>query len=338
MTTEWPLSPWVADRRGRVGFGLQVFPIDTKIDPGRHLLAAGQFAEALGFDALFLGDHPAWALECWVHLAALAVQTQRIRLGVNVLAVPFRHPVMTARLAADLDNLSGGRLILGLGIGWDANEFANLGLPYPPPAERQEALTEAIAIIRGAWGDVPFTYHGRYYQTTNARITPAPVQRPAPPLMIGGGGERVTLHQVAAYADACNLLTYGTGLIRAASTVEEVRRKLAALCRHCEALGRPYDTVLRTLSSGWLILAEDAAAVQAKLAHYFPEGIERRYSGPWRNFVVAGTPTEAVTFFQGLADAGVEYFIVETLDAADTETIRLLAEQVVPRVRAGASV
>src|SRR6185437_9996571 len=106
MTTEWQLSPWVAEHRGRIGFALQVFPIDTKVDPARHLLAAGRLAEDLGFDALFLGDHPAWALECWVHLAALAVQTEHIRLGVNVLAVPFRHPVLTARLAADLDNLS----------------------------------------------------------------------------------------------------------------------------------------------------------------------------------------------------------------------------------------
>ncbi|HEX6737515.1 MAG TPA: LLM class flavin-dependent oxidoreductase [Vicinamibacteria bacterium] len=327
------MSPWVAERRGRIGFALQIFPIDTKEEPARHLLAAGRLAEELGFDAVFLGDHPAWALECWVHLAALAVQTARIRLGVNVLAVPFRHPVMTARLAADLDNLSGGRLVLGLGIGWDANEFANLGLPFPPPTERQAALEEALAILRGVWGEAPFTYHGRHYRTTDARVAPAPVQRPAPPLMIGGGGERTTLRQVAAHADACNLLSYGAGLFSAAPTAEAVRRKLAALRRHCEALGRPYDTVLRTLSSGWLILAEDAPALQAKLGRYFPEGLEQRYSGPWRNFVVAGTPADAIGFFQGLADAGIEYFIVETLDAADVETIRLLAERVVPQVK-----
>lgn len=163
------------------------------------------------------------------------------------------------------------------------------------------------------------------------------MQHPTLPLMIGGGGERVTLRQVAEHADACNLLSYAASLISAAPTAEVVRRKLATLRRHCEAFGRPYDTVLRTLSSGWLILAEDTAAVQAKLERYFPEGVEQRYSGPWRNFVVAGTPTDAVAFFQGLADAGVEYFIVETLDAADTETIRLLAERVVPHVKLEAS-
>jgi hypothetical protein len=94
-------------------------------------------AEDLGFDAFFVGDHPAWALDPWLHLAALAVTTERIRLGVNVCCALYRHPVLTARLAADLDNLSNGRLILGLGNGWDANEFANLGLPFLPARDRR---------------------------------------------------------------------------------------------------------------------------------------------------------------------------------------------------------
>ncbi|MFN8475557.1 MAG: LLM class flavin-dependent oxidoreductase [Anaerolineae bacterium] len=270
MTANWPCSPWVEAHRHQIGFALQVFPIDTKIDPAGHLLAAGQLAESLGFDAVFFGDHPAWALDCWVHMAALAVKTSRIRLGTNVSAIPFRHPVITARLAADLDNLSGGRLVLGLGIGWDANEFANLGLPFSPPSERQAALEEALTIIQGVWAAESFTYHGRYYQTTNARIAPPPIQRPTPPLMIGGGGERVTLRQVAQYADACNLLTYGSGLISGAPTADAVRRKLGVLREHCEALGRPFDTLLRTISTGWLILAEDDAGVEAKLHYYFP--------------------------------------------------------------------
>ena len=138
-----------------MSFALQVFPIDTPVDPAAHLLAAGRLAEDLGFDAFFVGDHPAWALDPWLHLAALAVTTERIGLGVNVCCALYRHPVLTARLAADLDNLSGGRLILGLGNGWDANEFANLGLPFLPARERQAALAEAIEIIRGVWGEDP---------------------------------------------------------------------------------------------------------------------------------------------------------------------------------------
>jgi alkanesulfonate monooxygenase SsuD/methylene tetrahydromethanopterin reductase-like flavin-dependent oxidoreductase (luciferase family) len=333
MTTRRPLSRWVEECRNHISFGLQIFPIDTKIDPARHLLAAGQLAEELGFDAVFLADHPAWALECWVHLAALAVTTRRVRLGLNVAAMPFRHPVMTARLAADLDNLSQGRLILGMGIGWDANEFANFGLPFSPVAERQAALEEALTIMRGVWGEEPFTFHGRYYKTSNARVAPPPLQRPAPPIMIGGGGERVTLRQVVQHADACNLLTYGAALISGAETTAAIQHKLAVLRSHCDSLGRPFETVLRTVSTGWLILGADQEHVQAKLQYYFPEGLEQRYSGPWRNFVVALTPAQAVAYFQAFADVGIQYFIVETLDAADVETIRLLAEQVVPQIR-----
>lgn len=333
MATPWPISPWVEAYHDRIGFGLQVFPIDTATDPARHLLAASQLAEDLGFDAFFVGDHPAWALEGWLHLAAIAVMTKRIRLGLLVSCISYRHPVMTARLAADLDNLSQGRLILGLGIGWDDNEFANLGLPYPPAPERQAALEEAITIIRGAWGVESFTFHGRYYSTTRARVTPAPVQQPTPPLLLAGGGERVTLRQVAQYADACNLVSYGTGVLSAAATIADIRHKLDVLRQHCAALGRPFETVLRTYSTGWLILGENASQVQAKLQHYFPEGLEKRYSGSWANFVLAGTPRDAVSYYQALADAGIQYFVVETLDAADEETIRLLAEQVVPEIK-----
>lgn len=333
MTPAWPCAPWVEECRNHLHFALQVFPNDTKNEPARHLLAAGRLAETLGFDAFFLGDHPAWAVECWLHMAALAVTTSRIRLGINVACAGYRHPVMTARLAADLDNLSNGRLILGLGIGWDANEFANLGLPFLPVGERQAALEEALAIIRGVWGDEPFTFHGRYHQTTNAHIAPPPLQRPAPPLMIAGGGERVTLRQVAHFADACNLVMFGTGLLRAANSIDEIRHKLRVLRQHCEEIGRPFDTLLRTYTTGWLILAEDEASVQAKLHHYFPEGLERRYSGPWSSFVFAGRPEQAASHYLALAAAGIQYFIVETLDAADVETIELLAKQVIPAVK-----
>jgi alkanesulfonate monooxygenase SsuD/methylene tetrahydromethanopterin reductase-like flavin-dependent oxidoreductase (luciferase family) len=330
-TNVWTASPWVEEHRDRVTFALQVFPIDTPVDPGMHLLAAGRLAEELGFDAFFVGDHPAWALDPWLHLAALAVTTERIRLGLNVCCALYRHPVLTARLAADLDNLSRGRLILGLGTGWDANEFANLGLPFPPAPERQAALAEAIEIIRGVWGEHPFTFEGQHFRCTGARVRPQPVQRPGPPTFIAGGGERVTLRQVVQHADACNVLQidpFAEGLLG----LDAIARKFAALRAHCENLGRPFDTVLRTYTTGWMILGEDERALQSKLAHYFPDGIDKRYRGLWRDYVLPVTPDRAVAHFQALREAGVQYFIVETLDATDHDTIRLLATDVIPRV------
>lgn len=238
---DWQQSAWPQQFRDRTGFAVQVFPIDTPTDPARHLVAAARLAEELGFDAFSVGDHPAWALDPFVHLAAIAANTHRIRLGVNVCCALYRHPVMTARLAADVDNLSGGRLILGLGNGWDANEFANLGLPFPPARERQQALEEAITIMRGVWGDEPFTFEGQHFRCTNARVSPAPMQRPSLPIMIAGGGERVTLRQVARYADACNIFQvdpFGQGWLHPRWSRANFRSWLSTAPRSAETLTR----------------------------------------------------------------------------------------------------
>jgi alkanesulfonate monooxygenase SsuD/methylene tetrahydromethanopterin reductase-like flavin-dependent oxidoreductase (luciferase family) len=210
MTTASRVHPWVAARRDTIRFALQV---DTRSDdpaPGRSVLAAGRLAEELGFDAFFTGDHPSWQSEVWLHLAALAGSTERIGLGPMVTSVLYRPPVLTARLAADLDHLSNGRLVLGVGIGWDAaalgwgtNEFDRMGLPYPTTRERQEALAEAITIIRGVWGPEPFSFQGRHFRVKDAQVVPPPLQG-MPPFVIAGAGDR-TLRQVAELADACNL-------------------------------------------------------------------------------------------------------------------------------------
>ena len=318
--------PWVEAHRDRVGFGLQVFARPDDPQPGQRLLAAGRLADALGLDAFFLGDHPAYGQEPWLHLGALAVTTERVRLGSVVGCAGYRPPVLTARLAADLDHLSGGRVVLGLGIGWNAAEFAQLGLPFPPVPERQAALAEAVTIIRGVWGPEPFTFRGRYHSTVDERVGPPPVQRPGPPLLLAGAGERA-LRLVAQYADACNFGPgHATGLAR---TPEDVRRKLAVLRGHCEAIGRPYDHLLRTHFTSWLMLAENEGGARGKLSHYYPQGVneEQRFSR------VATTPAGAIAYYQGLADAGIQYFVVQSLDAADEETIRLLAEEVAPHVR-----
>ena len=159
--------PWVASRKGSVGFALQAVAARSAGDRGAALIRAGLRAELHGYDAFFLGDHPAWAPDGWLHLAVIASQTSRIRLGQMVAAAPYRNPLVTARLQSDLDRLSAGRSVLGLGIGWNAadyglgtTEFDRMGLPFPAVPARQAALEEAIAIIRGAWGNEPFSMNG----------------------------------------------------------------------------------------------------------------------------------------------------------------------------------
>ncbi|HEX2281256.1 MAG TPA: LLM class flavin-dependent oxidoreductase [Thermomicrobiales bacterium] len=324
--TEFRSHSWARQFRNRVGWGLQAFPAPHDPDPTSRVLAAGRLADALGYDAFFLGDHPGYAPEVWLHLAALAVQTSRVRLGSVVLCAGYRPPVLTARLAADLDNLSRGRVILGLGHGWNATEFAQLGLRFPPVPERQAALAETIEIIRGVWGPEPFSYHGHHHRTEREQVLPPPVQQPAPPLILAGSGERTALRLVARYADASNFGPgHATGLVR---TADEVRRKNALLDRHCREAGRGPRTVLRTHFTSWLILAPTERAARTKLNHYYPKGLneEQRFSR------VVGTPAQVAVYYQSLVDSGMEYFVVQTLDAADTETIELLAREVIPLV------
>lgn len=318
--------PWVRQFADRVGWGLQAIPLPDDPAPARSLLAAGLLAEELGFDGFFIGDHPAYAPEVWLHLAALAVQTSRIRLGSVVLCAGYRPPVLTARLGADLDNLSGGRFILGLGHGWNASEFAQLGLPFPPVPERQEALAEAIEIIRGVWGPQPFSFQGKRHSTEREQITPRPLQRPGPPLILAGAGERTALRLTARYADACNFGPgHATGLAR---TTEDVRRKNAVLDERCREIGRDPSTVLRSHFTSWLMAAATPEAARVKLDRYYPEGIneEQRFSR------VVGSPEQVAGYYQSLVDAGMQYFVVQTLDATDTETIDLLAREVIPAV------
>ena len=197
--------------------------------------------------------------------------------------------------------------------------------------ERQTALEEAITVMRGAWGDEPFSFTGNHFTATNACIMPAPVQQPGPPVLIAGGGERVTLRQVARLGDACQLGSFG--LVSGSDSAGDVRAKLAVLDRHLAEAGRPPSAVLRTHFTGWLILAEDERALEGKVKRMFPGGLEGRYSGIWAGFAVACTPQQAVAMYRDLVDAGIQYFVIGTLDASDLETIHLLAERVIPAVR-----
>jgi alkanesulfonate monooxygenase SsuD/methylene tetrahydromethanopterin reductase-like flavin-dependent oxidoreductase (luciferase family) len=326
-----PCHSWVAERRGRIGFALQGVAGMPTDEPGRRLVRLGRLADELGFDAFFLGDHPATAPECWLHLAMVAAGTERVRIGPLVAAVPYRPPLLTARLASDLDHLSDGRSILGLGIGWNladyalgTNEFAQMGLAYPPAADRQDGLDEAVAVIRGVWAsDSPFTFSGTHYRAEGARVTP-PLQPAGPPLVIAGAGDR-TLGQVARLADACN---FGGGPAGRVDTPDQARERLAVLRRACAETGRPYDDLLKTHFTHWVLLAPDDDRARAKLRRYFADGI----TPFWRDLLVWGTPESAARHFRGFVEAGIDYFVVQVIDPEDEETVRLFAEVVVPMV------
>jgi alkanesulfonate monooxygenase SsuD/methylene tetrahydromethanopterin reductase-like flavin-dependent oxidoreductase (luciferase family) len=287
--------------------------------------------EGLGFDSYWAIDHPSAAVsaavsgaDCWTTLAVLAASTRTIRLGPLVSCVYYRHPMVLARMAADVDQLSDGRLVLGLGIGDNEPEFDRLGIPLPPASERQQVLDETIRIVRGVWGAEPFTFDGRHFRVSEAYVRPGPVQQPYVPLLIAGGGERGTLPRVARYADASNFGSHRN--IGSAFTMDDVARKLEVLRTRCEEQGRPFESVLRTHTTMPLFLAETDAALQAKLASV-PVMFRERFAPS----TVAGTPRDVVPYFRSLIEAGMRYFIT-FIYPKDLETVRLLAKYVVPEV------
>lgn len=325
-----PRHPWVASVKGSIRFALQAVAAHSAGDRGAALIRAGERAEKHGFDAFFLGDHPAWAPECWLHLGIVAARTSRIRIGQMVAAVPYRTPLLTARLQSDLDRLSNGRSILGVGIGWNAadyglgaNEFDRMGLPYPPTSVRQEALEEALAIVAGVWGPEPFTYRGAHYSATDAKVDP-PVDASGPPIVIAGAGKR-TLDQVARFGDICN---FGPGPAGNVDSPAAARERLSILAERCHAHARPYDDILRSHFAHWVILAESDDEVLTKVARYFPDGLDAF----WGKYLVAGTPRQVAEQYQEYVDAGIEYFVLQTLDPDDEESMALATSQLLPRL------
>jgi alkanesulfonate monooxygenase SsuD/methylene tetrahydromethanopterin reductase-like flavin-dependent oxidoreductase (luciferase family) len=316
--------PWVTSGHGTIRFGVAQL---ASLDNWSAYLDMVQLAEELGFDSYWMYDHPMLGADCWTVLSAVAATTSRLRLGSLTSCIYYRPPALLARIAADVDRVSAGRLVLGLGIGDAPDEFAQQGIPFRPVRERQQALEDAIRVVLGLWREQPFTYQGPHFQVQGGTGAPVPVQRPHVPLLIAGGGERVTLRQVAQFADVSNFGAHAWA--GSAFTPDDVRRKYGALCRHCEALGRPYESILRTYLDFPIILAETPDAVQAKVAA-MPQEAQTFY----QSSLLATTPGTAVIHYRALAASGVQYFIAATWEH-DAETLRLLAQRVMPEVIGG---
>jgi alkanesulfonate monooxygenase SsuD/methylene tetrahydromethanopterin reductase-like flavin-dependent oxidoreductase (luciferase family) len=312
--------PWVDRGRETIRFGLAYGPRSDWLEC-RDLV---QEVEALGFDSYWTMDHPTSGMDCWTLLSALAVTTSTIRLGMAVNCIFYRSPTLLARMAADVDRLSGGRLILGLGIGNHEKEFAKMGIPFLSVRERQEALAETLNIVEGLWGGTPFTYSGKYFQVREANVRPGPAQQPYVPILLAGGGERVTLRNVAQFSDIAN---FGPDK-RAGSafTPADIMRKYDVLAQHCAELGRDYDSILRSYSAAPVLVAETQARLREKL-DAIPVHIREGYA----TSTVTGTLDEICSYFKTLVNAGVRYFIVGIF-GNDLETVRLLGKLVVPQL------
>jgi alkanesulfonate monooxygenase SsuD/methylene tetrahydromethanopterin reductase-like flavin-dependent oxidoreductase (luciferase family) len=323
MTQIRPIHPWVSEGARRIRFG--VVGNFVKDWPG-HLRFATE-AERLGYDSCALFDHPGRLMECWTLMSALAASTQRIRLISMVSCIYYRSAFMLARQAADVDRISGGRLVLGVGIGDDVPEFTELGLPFERTGRRQAAMEETVRVVQALWRGEQVSHDGAGGRLDGAGLRTGPVQEPYVPVLIGGGGERTTLRQVAELADVSNFAPHEWA--GSAFDVADVARKYGVLRDFCAAAGRPYDSVLRSHFTPLLVLAEDERQLARKRE---TQRIPDPHLSARRVFA---TPQDAVRHYQVLADAGVQYFIAG-IDGADEETMRLLAEAVWPALKVGA--
>jgi F420-dependent oxidoreductase-like protein len=200
-------------------------------------------------------------LEGYTSLGFVAAHTERIRIGLLVTGVTYRHPGLLVKTITTLDVLSGGRAQLGIGAAWYEREHLGLGVPFPPISERFERLEEALQM----WSDDDGPYEGRHYRLAETMCVPPPLTRPRPPILIGGGGERKTLRLVAQYADACNLV---------ASSHEEIAHKLEILARHCDDVGRDVTEIQKTILVLGVDPAADADGFLASMEGYARLGIE----------------------------------------------------------------
>jgi F420-dependent oxidoreductase-like protein len=220
---------------------------------GSELARLVHAADQSGVDTVWVTDHLIQAdptaapeetemLEAYTTLGYVAAQTQRVRLGTMVTGVTFRPPALLVKAVTTLDVLSGGRAWLGIGAGYQEDEAQAMGLPLPAVAERFERLEETLQIATRMWAGDDAAFEGRHYRLQRPAGSPTPIQLPHPPVLIGGTGERKTLRLVARYADACNLFDIPDG-------GRTVKHKLDVLARHCEAVGRPYEAIEKTLST-----------------------------------------------------------------------------------------
>lgn len=287
-------------------------------------------AEELGYDAFFRSDHflkmgdvsglPG-PTDAWVTLGAIATATSRIRLGTLVTSATFRHPGMLAVQVAQVDEMSGGRVELGIGAGWYDDEHHAYGVPFPPLGERFDRLAEQLEIITGLWATPEgerFSHGGRWWPVTDSPALPKPVQRPGPPVIVGGFGPRRTPGLVAAHASEYNVPF---------ASVEDTAALQANVDRACSAIDRDPATVVRSAAQV-LCCGVDEREVERRATAIGRQPAELRTNG------LAGTPAEVADKLARFADAGMGRVYLQVLDLDDLEHLDLVAAEVVPAVAA----
>ena len=310
----------------RLRFGIQAGPTDLPYSARCELW---QTAERLGYDWASVSDHLSrlavfgahdtdpW-LEAWTQLAALAQATSRIRVGTLVSCVGYRHPAVLAKMAATLDVISGGRLELGLGAGYAEAEYRMYGLPFPSAAVRLAQLDEALQVCKLLWTHERSDFLGEHFRLDGAVCEPKPLQRPHPPIWVGGMGEQKTLRIVAEHADGWNAFPL---------PVDQLAHKLSVLADHCQKIGRDVGTIGKQLVVSAIVRPTSAGA-RAEL----PTFAEERQVPPERaaQMAIVGSPEDVAAQLRPYAALGFGMFVLMERNPVDHETVQLFIQQVAP--------
>jgi F420-dependent oxidoreductase-like protein len=296
-------------------------------------LALADVCERARLDGLFRSDHYLSVVgrrerashDAIATLAALAARTERIRLGTLVSPVTFRHPSGLAKSVATIDHVSGGRVELGLGAGWNESEHAAYGFEFPPLGTRMELLEEQLEIVHRLWTEDSVTFVGRHYRLEDCPALPKPLQQPRPPLILGGNAKPRSVALAVRLADEYNTLLASIG---------DCRERKSVLVEACETGGRDPATLPLTLMAT-CIVGEDRTKVLDRVRGVLkvfgsgdedPEAVLVERRERW----IAGTPDEVVERLRALADAGVERVYLQHLVHMDTEMVELIGEAVLP--------
>ena len=282
--------------------------------------------ERLEYSSVWLDDHLMFneipILECWTTLSALSRVTETIRLGTMVTCNSFRNPALLAKMAATLDNISNGRLELGIGAGVQKNEHDAFGFPFLSAKDRVERLNEAVEIIKKLWIEKKVSYTGKYYSLKNAVCEPKPVQKPHLPIVIGGGGEKLTLKVTARHADR-----YDWGYL---PSLEHYKRKLKVLEKNCENLGRKVSEIEKSCwPAGQIFIGDDRKDLTKRVMQLVPKGVNLE-EFMRTNFV--GTPEDCIKQLQQYMNLGVTQFMLFFGDLSDLKGLRIFAEKVVQKI------
>ena len=306
---------------GKVKFGVRIHQGGYDFEELRQVWSE---ADRLGYYSATLYDLlNVPTLECWTTLSALAVETERIRLTPLVLANLYRHPALLAKMSSTLDVISRGRLELGIGAGGSAADHLASGLPFPSTSIRVRMMEEAIELIKRLWTGSEASFQGRYYALKEAVNQPRPVQVPHPPILVGGHGETHLLRAAARHADICNV-GFEMGL-------EEHQAKLRVLEEHCREVGRDPGEI-EVSHNTRVVIAESVAEYERLVDRAATRSnvTASAYKMSLGN-AVAGTPEQCCEQLQRYVDRGISYFFLLFPEPISPGSLRLFAEEVVPR-------